>query len=297
VAGSQAFLLYDTYGFPLDMTQLLATERGLTVDVAGFETEMEKQRERGRASQKKDVIVATTEGSTTAEATKFVGYDLEAGHALHATLVDVVKTDKATFLVFDQTPFFAEMGGQVGDTGHALINGAKVDITDCIKDKSGRHLHRVAANDQVSALTPGATATLQVDLVRRRAITRHHSATHLLQWALRKVLGTHVRQSGTHKTPERLRFDFSHFEAVTPAQLQEVEQLVNAKVIDIAGNASTASSPSYIVTVDTTAPTVTGFSSTTKTGAYGLGAPVVITATMSESVQAGSTIFFFKYPP
>jgi alanyl-tRNA synthetase len=214
------------------MTQLLATENEISVDAAGFEAEMEKQRERGRAAQKKDVIVATTEGTATAEATKFVGYELEVGHAIHATLVDVVKTEKATFLVFDQTPFYAEMGGQVGDAGHALINGAKVDLVDCVKDKAGRHLHKVAVSDQLSAISPGAAATLSVDLGRRRAITRHHSATHLLQWALRKVLGTHVRQSGTHKTPERLRFDFSHFEAVTAAQLLEVEQLVNAKVID-----------------------------------------------------------------
>jgi alanyl-tRNA synthetase len=232
VSGKLAFELYDTYGFPLDMTQLLATENEISVDAAGFEAEMEKQRERGRAAQKKDVIVATTEGTATAEATKFVGYELEVGHAIHATLVDVVKTEKATFLVFDQTPFYAEMGGQVGDAGHALINGAKVDLVDCVKDKAGRHLHKVAVSDQLSAISPGAAATLSVDLGRRRAITRHHSATHLLQWALRKVLGTHVRQSGTHKTPERLRFDFSHFEAVTAAQLLEVEQLVNAKVID-----------------------------------------------------------------
>ncbi len=232
LAGAQAFLLYDTYGFPLDMTQLLAAERGLTVDVAGFESEMDKQRERGRAAQKKDVIVGATEGTATAEATKFAGYDLTPTSVTHAKVVDVVVTPKDTFLAFDQTPFYAEMGGQVGDNGHAIIGGAKVIITDCIKDKSGRHLHKVAVSDQLSAVSVGATATLHVDYHRRRAISRHHSATHLLQWALRKVLGTHVRQSGTHKTPERLRFDFSHFEAVTAAQLLEIEQLVNAKVID-----------------------------------------------------------------
>ena len=239
LAGAQAFLLYDTYGFPLDMTQLLAAERGLTVDVAGFESEMDKQRERGRAAQKKDVIVGATEGTATAEATKFAGYDLTPTSVTHAKVVDVVKTAKDTFLVFDQTPFYAEMGGQVGDTGHAIVGGAKVDILDCIKDKSGRHLHKVAASDQLSAVSVGTTATLHVDYHRRRAISRHHSATHLLQWALRKVLGTHVRQSGTHKTPERLRFDFSHFEAVTAAQLLEIEQLVNAKVIDNARVVST----------------------------------------------------------
>ena len=239
LAGAQAFLLYDTYGFPLDMTQLLAAERGLTVDVTGFESEMEKQRERGRAAQKKDVIVGATEGTATAEATKFAGYDLTPTSVTHAKVVDVIVTPKDTFLVFDQTPFYAEMGGQVGDTGHAIIGDAKLIITDCIKDKSGRHLHKVAPDSDLRTPISASPATLHVDYQRRRAIARHHSATHLLQWALRKVLGTHVRQSGTHKTPERLRFDFSHFEAVTAAQLREIEQLVNAKVIDNAPVVST----------------------------------------------------------
>jgi alanyl-tRNA synthetase len=230
-----AFELYDTYGFPLDMTQLLATERGLTVDVAGFEAEMEKQRERGRAAQKKDVIVAATEGESTAEATKFVGYEIDSTHAVHAKLVDVVKTEKDTFLVFDQTPFYAEMGGQVGDSGHALITGQKFDIVDTIKDKSGRHLHKIAPNSDLPSPISGSTAVLAVDFPRRRAISRHHTAAHLIHWALRKILGTHVRQFGTHKTPERLRFDFTHFEALTPAQLKEAEQLINEKVLENVG--------------------------------------------------------------
>ena len=226
--GEIAFLLYDSYGFPLDMTQLLASERGLTVDTAGFEVEMEKQRDRGRAAQKKEIVVAATEGEATGlQATKFLGYEqLNA----HAQLIDVITADKDTFLVFDQTPFYAEMGGQAGDTGTALINGQLVHLTDCVKDKAGRHLHKVA--EGTSAVSAGAKAELSVDVVRRRAISRQHSAAHLIHWALRKVLGTHVRQAGTSKTPERMRFDFSHFEAVTHAQLREVEQLVNAKVID-----------------------------------------------------------------
>ncbi len=234
ITGSAAFELYDTYGFPLDMTQLLATERGLTVDSAGFETEMEKQRERGRAARKTDVIVASTEGDTVAEATKFTGYDLSAISVTHARLVEVVKTEKDTCLVFDQTPFYGEMGGQVGDAGHALINGQKFDIVDTIKDKSGRHLHKIALSAQLSALSfaAGAAATLHVDFSRRRAINRHHSAAHLIHWALRKILGTHVRQFGTHKTPDRMRFDFTHFEQLTQAQLKEAEQLINEKVID-----------------------------------------------------------------
>jgi len=232
VSGSLAFELYDTYGFPLDMTQLLAAEHGMTVDSLGFEKDMEAQRNRGRAARKTDVIVASTEGEAVAEATKFMGYSIDSTHAIHAKLVDVVKTEKDTYLVFDQTPFYGEMGGQVGDSGHALIAGAKFDIVDTIKDKSGRHLHKAAVTDQLSAVSVGASATLHVDYIRRRAINRHHSAAHLIHWALRKMLGTHVRQFGTHKTPDRMRFDFTHFEALTHAQIKECEQLINEKVID-----------------------------------------------------------------
>ncbi len=228
VTGELAFQLYDTYGFPLDMTQLLATERGLTVDTVEFERLMEQQRERARAAQKKEIIVAATEGEeTNLTPTKFLGYT--ETHA-PGQLTDIIKTEKDTFLIFDQTPFYAEMGGQAGDAGTALIDGQLVHISDCVKDKAGRHLHKIAADSPVVAT--GAQAELAVDVIRRRAINRHHSAAHLIHWALRKVLGTHVRQAGTSKTADRMRFDFSHFEATTPAQLREVEQLVNNKVID-----------------------------------------------------------------
>lgn len=228
LAGWVAFELYDTYGFPLDMTQLLATERGLTVDTAKFEELMEQQRERARAAQKKEIVVAATEGeSVTVEPTKFLGYTETTAHA---KVLEVVKTDKDTFLIFDQTPFYGEMGGQAGDTGHAFANGEKIEIVDTVKDKFGRHLHKLAAGTPVPVV--GSPATLHIDLIRRRAINRHHSSAHLIHWALRKVLGTHVRQAGTSKTADRMRFDFSHFEAMTAAQIKEVEQLVNEKVID-----------------------------------------------------------------
>jgi len=231
---TNAFELYDTYGFPLDMTQLLATEQGFTVNVDGFNSLMEEQRERGRAARKTDVIVAATEGDTRNEATKFVGYNIDSTHATHAKIVDVVKTEKDTYLVFDQTPFYAEMGGQVGDTGDVLINDQKFEIVDCIKDKSGRHLHKLDSSFAIphSSFATGSPATLHVNFVRRRAIARQHTSAHLLNWALRKMLGTHVRQFGTHKTPDRLRFDFTHFEALTAAQIKEAEQLINEKVID-----------------------------------------------------------------
>jgi alanyl-tRNA synthetase len=226
------FELYDTYGFPLDLTQVIAAERGIAVDVEGFEALMGEQRERGRAAQKREVIVAATEGSAqTAHApTAFTGYLLDRERGTHATLQDVVTTDQGVFLVFDKTPFYAEMGGQLGDTGHALVGGAPVSIVDTVKDKSGRHLHKVAPGAALPAA--GAHAELSVDHSRRRAIQRNHTATHLLHWALRKILGTHVRQAGSLNAPDRLRFDFSHFEAVTHAQIREIEELVNQRVLD-----------------------------------------------------------------
>ncbi|HLP02448.1 MAG TPA: alanine--tRNA ligase [Opitutaceae bacterium] len=230
--GQFAFELYDTYGFPLDMTQLLAAERGLAVDVKGFEELMEKQRALGRAAQKKEVIVAATEGNETVahQPTKFVGYtELEA----EAKLLDVVRSDKDTFLVFDQTPFYAEMGGQCGDTGTVTIAGQSLAIADTVKDKSGRYLHKLATSATNSQLpTTNSSATLSVDRERRRAISRHHSAEHLIHWALRSTLGTHVRQAGTSKTPDRMRFDFSHFEALKPEQVREIEQAVNERILD-----------------------------------------------------------------
>jgi alanyl-tRNA synthetase len=230
--GPAAFELYDTYGFPLDLTQLIAQERGLAVDTSSFDALMEQQRERGRAAQKKEVIVAATqeEGLATQPPTPFTGYALDPSAGTHATLLDVVRSASGTFLVFDRTPFYAEMGGQVGDSGHALVSGQAIAVLDTVKDKAGRHLHKVAA--EMALPGAGAAADLSVDLVRRRAIQRHHSATHLLHWALRKVLGTHVRQAGSLNAPDRLRFDFSHFEAVTHAQIREIEELVNRRVLD-----------------------------------------------------------------
>ena len=234
LSGYAAFTLYDTYGFPLDMTQLLATERGLTVDTAEFERLMDEQRKRGQASTKKVIVVAATEGSETVDQkpTTFLGYDTLTANT---TLVDIVKTETDTYLVFAATPFYAEMGGQVGDTGEVVINGQAVTIIDTIKDKSGRHLHKAEPTALVidhSTFPIGSAARLAVAVTRRRAINRHHTATHLLHWALRKVIGTHVRQAGSSNTPERLRFDFAHFEAVTPAQLREIEGLVNAHILE-----------------------------------------------------------------
>ncbi|AWI10498.1 alanine--tRNA ligase [Ereboglobus luteus] len=243
IPGAVVFELYDTYGFPLDMTQLLAAEYLVTVDTAGFEKEMEAQRARARAAQKKEIITVTENDndSATAAPTPFTGFDYT--HTQYnaepepqtASLVEIITvSDGRACLVFDRTPFYAEMGGQVGDTGTVSINGKTYAIASTIKDKSGRHLHELANPAEASELAPSVlqSFSLSPDVVRRRAIQRHHTATHLLHWALREVLGAHVRQAGSSVNPGYLRFDFAHFEQVKPDQLRQIETLVNQRIIE-----------------------------------------------------------------
>ena len=223
--GKDAFELYDTYGFPLDLTELMAKQRGITVDTSGFEVEMEKQRTKARASQKKTDILVSDGAST--EATAFVGFDeLED----EAEVLDVLKgKDGENYLIANQSPFYAEMGGQVGDTGSALIDGQDYRILDTTKDAAGRFLHKIegAIGD-----IKGKTVFLSVDEERRKAIERHHSATHILHYALREILGTHVRQAGSFVDPSRLRFDFSHFEGIKPEQLAQIETICNDRLLE-----------------------------------------------------------------
>jgi len=227
ISGENAFTLYDTYGFPLDLTQLLARERGIAVDTEGFEREMDKQRERARAAQKKDVI--RVKGAEDAEPTEFDGYDAAKLDVFPATLEERADAEGETYLIFDRTPFYAEMGGQVGDTGQVTIDGHAYGIIDTLRDDAGRHLHKVA---QPVEFRPGAEATLTVDRDRRRAVQRHHSATHLLNWALRRVVGDHIRQAGSLVAPDHLRFDFTHFEALGQEHLDAVEELMNEAVLN-----------------------------------------------------------------
>ncbi|MDE0768856.1 MAG: alanine--tRNA ligase-related protein, partial [Opitutaceae bacterium] len=223
--GKDAFELYDTYGFPLDLTELMAKQRGITVDTAGFEVEMEKQRAKARSSQKKtDILVSDGE---SADATKFIGFDeLED----EAEVLDILKgKDGESYLIANQSPFYAEMGGQVGDTGSALIDGQDYRILDTTKDAAGRFLHKIEG--EIGDIK-GKTAFLSVDEERRKAIERHHSATHILHYALREVLGTHVRQAGSYVDPSRLRFDFSHFEGIKPEQLAQIEKICNERLLE-----------------------------------------------------------------
>lgn len=229
ISGEQAFILYDTYGFPLDLTQLIARERNLGVDTAGFEAEMEKQRQRARDAQKKDVISVFEEGEKI-HSTQFIGFDCHEITAIETELIGTFEGENESYLVFAQSPFYAEMGGQVGDTGQADIVGERIEILDTLTDAAGHVLHKVPKAEAYEEMI-GRTATLSVDCDRRRQIQRHHSATHLLNWALRETLGTHIRQAGSLVAPGHLRFDFSHFEALSPEQLATIEQMVNQQII------------------------------------------------------------------
>jgi alanyl-tRNA synthetase len=218
-----AFNLYDTYGFPLDLTELMARERGLTVDSAEFDLLMEEQKSRARAAQKKEIITVEDEFLDSLRPTLFHGFsELQSSSAI----VAVSEGNLVTF----ETPFYAEMGGQVGDTGEVVIDGQVVPVVNTVKSRSGKiYFHRIVAPIKAD---PGALAILRVDEPRRARIEAHHSGTHVLHWALRKVLGPTIGQKGSYVGPDRLRFDFSHGAALTPAQIAEVEALVNERIAE-----------------------------------------------------------------
>jgi alanyl-tRNA synthetase/REP element-mobilizing transposase RayT len=232
ISGEIAFKLYDTYGFPLDLTELMARERGLTVDVAGFNALMDEQKARARAAQKKQVIELSQIETTVP--TQFVGYDkLEAP----AKVVEVVGVKDKTAVLLDTTPMYAEMGGQVGDTGE-LEHGSQLWRVTNTQKAGDAWLHFLDLGDRQSAIgdspdapAPGSEVTLSVDRPRREAIQRHHTVTHLLHWALHKVVSPDATQKGSYVGPEKLTFDFSSA-ALTPQQLADVERLVNERILE-----------------------------------------------------------------
>ncbi len=233
IPGETVFRLYDTYGFPVDLTGDIARERGLKLDMAGFEREMAAQRERARAASGfasdygKEPLV---EGET-----EFTGYESTAGMATITGLyrdgesVEELAEGESGQLVLDRTPFYAESGGQVGDTGSLIADGGRFRVADTRK-QGNVFMHLGEVTDGV--IRVGDKVEALVDAERRRDIALNHSATHLLHAALRRVLGEHVTQKGSLVEADRLRFDFSHFEPVTPAQLAEIEDLVNARIRD-----------------------------------------------------------------
>ncbi|NNE05932.1 MAG: alanine--tRNA ligase [Xanthomonadales bacterium] len=236
IDGETAFLLYDTYGFPLDLTEDIARENGLKVDIDGFNTEMEKQKERGRSSGKFQAREGLSAGAVKSlEATEFTGYtDLEtkgvtvSGIAVDGELVGQLENGAEATLILDRTPFYAESGGQVGDTGVIEGDGFRFIVEDTTKLAGVFHGHH--GRLESGSLAAGSEAQAKVDGKRRRSVVLHHSATHLMHAALRELLGEHVEQRGSLVAPDHLRFDFSHPKQVTADELHAIERHVNQAI-------------------------------------------------------------------
>lgn len=232
--GEAVFRLYDTYGFPIDLTELIAQEHGLDIDMAGFEKRMEEQREKGRKAWKGSMKIRRgTRGLTSC---RFDGYDrLEEKSSVVAILKGEDRVGRAgcgdeVEVLTAATPFYPEGGGQVGDRGVFEGKNLRAEVSDTQKGEEGAILHRLKVEE--GELKEGEEVLLKVDSIRRVGSMHHHSATHLLHAALREVLGKHVRQAGSLVEPERLRFDFAHFEPVPKAALREIEELVNRKIAE-----------------------------------------------------------------
>jgi len=225
ISGEVAFRLYDEQGFPLDLTELLARERGLTVDTDGFEVLMEQQRARARAAQKKEIISVSSLETTTP--TDFSGFE---SRETVASVLEVVRVKERTAVILDRSVCYAEMGGQVGDTGILDAGGSLWRITDTQKN-GPTWLHFIDLTEGENAPIPGTAVTLTLETPRRSAIERHHTVTHLLHWALREVLGETVSQKGSFVGSEKLSFDFSSG-ALTPEQLSRVEHSVNERILE-----------------------------------------------------------------
>ena len=223
IAGKEAFTLFDTFGFPLDLTELICREQGMTVDEKGFDVCMQEQKNRARNAA--EVKLGDWVNVKDAES-EFVGYDYTE-YPCHIVKYREVKQKKGTAyeMILDQTPFYGEMGGEVGDSGVLVSENEEIQVIDT-KKENGVAIHIV---NKIPA-QPEAEFMACVDVERRRAIESNHTCTHLLDQALREVLGEHVEQKGSLVTAEYLRFDFSHFEKVTPEQLREVEHIVNARI-------------------------------------------------------------------
>lgn len=226
IPGAEVFKLYDTYGFPVDLTAVMARERGLSVDEAGFDVELEKQRERSKAGRGHDPRMGYTDAYTP---TEFVGYDdnFEIQTKIRGSQEEMFRG--GTFLVLDKTPFYAESGGQVGDTGYLAGTDFRLKVIDTLK-VGDTYFHEVPRFSDLDDVR-GKDVTATVDGERQKHTQRNHTATHLLHKALRTVLGEHVQQAGSLVAPDRLRFDFSHFKQVTEAELHEIEKQVNEQIL------------------------------------------------------------------
>ena len=237
-SGADAFKLYDTYGFPIDLTQEMVEEAGMTVDKPAFDQLMKEQKARAREARKAlgDLGWAGVEFGKEVPATRFVGYDKLEGEGHIAAIVaeeelrDTIAAGTEGILVLDETPFYAEMGGQVADHGVISCGEARFQVTDVQKNKGGKFMHYGKLLS--GSLTVGDTVLAAVDGKWRKAVMRAHSATHLLDYALRAVLGDHAHQAGSLVEPDRLRYDFTHFSAVTPEELNQISRLVSEMILD-----------------------------------------------------------------
>ncbi|MED3892835.1 alanine--tRNA ligase [Peribacillus frigoritolerans] len=236
IPGSDAFRLYDTYGFPIELTEEYAEEEGMAVDQAGFEKEMDAQRERAR-SARQDVDSMQIQGGVLGDIkveSEFVGYDQVAVEAKVAAiiqngeLVTEAQEGEEVQVILDKTPFYAESGGQIADIGTMASESVKVDVLDVQKAPNGQNLHRVTVT--AGTLTADSHIVAAVNQENRIHITKNHTATHLLHQALKDVLGTHVNQAGSLVQAERLRFDFSHFGQITADEIEQIETIVNEKI-------------------------------------------------------------------
>ncbi|MCP5015240.1 MAG: alanine--tRNA ligase [Ketobacter sp.] len=231
IPGDVVFKLYDTYGFPADLTADIARERELTIDEAGFEKEMEQQKKRSKEAGK--FKANYHDGLEVTSASEFCGYDDIAGESSVVELfvegqsVAAITAGQQAVIVLNNTPFYAESGGQVGDVGFIRSSDATFDVTDTTKERDAHLHHGVLASGELKV---GDSVTATIDNNRRQAIRLNHSATHLMHAALRKVLGEHVAQKGSMVTADRLRFDFAHLEAMKPQEIKEVERLVNEQI-------------------------------------------------------------------
>ena len=237
-SGADAFKLYDTYGFPIDLTQEMVEEAGMTVDKPAFDTLMKEQKARAREARKAlgDLGWAGVEFGKEVPATRFVGYDKLEGEGHIAAIVaeeelrDTIAAGTEGILVLDETPFYAEMGGQVADLGVISCGEARFQVTDVQKNKGGKFMHYGKLLS--GSLSVRDTVVASVNEQRRKAVMRAHSATHLLDYALRAVLGDHAHQAGSLVEPDRLRYDFTHFSAVTPEELTQISRLVSEMILD-----------------------------------------------------------------
>ena len=240
LGGADSFKLYDTYGFPVELMEEILEEQGMTMDMEAFKAEMQKQKERARNARATDTYMGADETVFNqldpAMSTEFVGYTdySYAGAKVLAivsndAVVDTASEGDKVSIVVDKTPFYAEMGGQVGDCGTMHNDNCNIKINDCVKFGGNKFIHTgVVENGQIKV---GDTIDLDIDVKNRMDIARNHTATHILQAALREVLGSHIEQAGSYVSKDRLRFDFTHFEAISKEDLARVEHIVNEKIL------------------------------------------------------------------